>query len=530
MVSQTLKVVSRASRLAHTQTLEALEQLRAAFPGGVHFDLELLTSPGDRDLATPLTDARLPTDFFTRDLDQRLLSGEARLAVHSAKDLPVPLTPGLALAALLPALDVRDALVIRNGLEVSDVRVIGTSSPRRESEIIKIFPNATLKPLRGAIDQRIAKLDAGEYDAIIVAACALLRLGLADRIHQHLPYPPAPNQGRLAITVREQDTELLNALRPLDVLHNSGLVAIVAAARAKPYLEQADVIFHARPIPSNIATRGSRVEIAEAAPQSEINRRMLHEAEKGNFVAQLTEGRPASDALDFFNAWSLRCEIAGDAETLASTRATLFTGTRPEHFLRHGPLIHFPLLELAARPLAERAADLNKFLPGARGVIFPSPMSARSVAETGISLSNKMLLAIGPATADELRQRGLLVEVAADDFGGVASLAKKLGSKLSGRFLYPCSDAAPQPDRIAALRECGIELLPIIFYENRERPRAELPKRAFTRVLFTSPSTVRAYFTQHPEEQRRDRTWLAVGPSTQRAIEALGLRAEALKS
>jgi uroporphyrinogen-III synthase len=123
---------------------------------------------------------------------------------------------------------------------------------------------------------------------------------------------------------------------------------------------------------------------------------------------------------------------------------------------------------------------------------------------------------------------GLRADGAADNFGGVQALAKKLKGDFAGRYLYPCSDAAPLHERAESLKEHGIELVPSCFYMNRETPYAELPRRAFHRVLFTSTTTVRAYFKNYPHELKAARTWLAVGPSTLRALQQLGLQGETL--
>jgi uroporphyrinogen-III synthase len=123
----------------------------------------------------------------------------------------------------------------------------------------------------------------------------------------------------------------------------------------------------------------------------------------------------------------------------------------------------------------------------------------------------------------------LRADGAADNLGGVRALALKLGVPFTGRYLYPCSDAAPQAERMASLREHGIELAPVVFYENRETPVCELPRLPFDRVLFTSTSTVQAYFRRYPLELERARTWLAVGPSTLKALQDVNLDGESLR-
>ena len=659
-----LTCATRRSRLATTQAEEAIAGIRAILPAKTGLERLPLETIGDRDLRISLGDPDVPDDFFTRDLDDALLDGRADFGVHSAKDLPKKLRDGIALAALLPAFDIRDALVVGPGVANDQVRIIGTSSPKREEEIRRRFPNVVLKPLRGTIDGRLAKLDAGEYDAIIVAACALERLGLTARISGYLPYDPAPQQGRLAITTRANDRDLIRLLSKLDVRKTAGLVALVGcpadisllSVKVRQYLKQADVIFHDRLLPDEILAEigGRAVPVGktggeESTPQSEIHRRMLHEAEKGRLVVRLHGGDPGiysrlADELEFLTAWQIRVDVvpaptaaqvaaaharsplthrgSGHRVTLMSavpapgstvppfpspaagnlavymgakeigavrgelmaagwpagaaviacerlgyadeqilrttldavekleprsptvfllgtrefpeTPATLFLGTDTEGFLKHGPLIHHPLLRLVSLPVADRARLVSEMLPTVRGMIFPSRFAVRSFMEALLEnydarvLNGKTILAVGPATAEELTHFGLRADGAADDLGGVQSLGEKIGSDFTGRYLYPCSDHSPQQQRIAALKTHGIELALKVFYRNEPVPPRPLPRLPFTRVLFTSTSTVDRYFHDHPEELNAARTWIAVGPSTLRALDARGLDAEEL--
>jgi siroheme synthase/uroporphyrinogen-III synthase len=217
------------------------------------------------------------------------------------------------------------------------------------------------------------------------------------------------------------------------------------------------------------------------------------------------------------------------------TPFTLFVGTDPEHFIRHGPLLHWPLIKLVSRPLKERVAELKKHLDDVRGVIFPSRFAVVSFVEALMNwkdvraLGGKTLLAVGPATEEELARFGLRADGAADNLGGVHALAKKLSKDFSGKYLYPCSDASPTGERAAVLREHGIEVAPATFYLNREIPHTDLPRLRFDRVLFTSTSTVKAYFSRYVDERKAGRTWLAVGPSTLRALRDLGLDGETIE-
>ena len=206
----TLTCGTRDSALSLLQTNDALAKLRDET--GLDFKVVPFSSPGDRDQATDLRVS--PGDFFTRDLDQALLDGRIDCAIHSAKDLPPEGLPeGLDWFWLPWREDPRDCLVTR----VAEPRRVGVSSGRRDAWCAKRFPEAERVTLRGAIPERLAKLDRGDYDAIVVAAAALHRLGLRDRISEYISLedlPPPPGQGVLAMTFRRDDPRL-RALRNL---------------------------------------------------------------------------------------------------------------------------------------------------------------------------------------------------------------------------------------------------------------------------------------------------------------------------
>lgn len=204
-----LRVGARDSELSRIQTASALERLHDL--SGDAFALRFFSSPGDRDRRTDLRQA--PGDFFTADLDKALLCGDIDLAVHSAKDLPETLPDGIDWFWLPWGEDPRDAVVIRR----DPPRRVGVSSARREAWVRRTWPDAECVTLRGNIPDRLARLDAGAFDAILVAQAALIRLGLADRAARILSLgelPVPPGQGRLAVTFRTDDLRL-RALRNL---------------------------------------------------------------------------------------------------------------------------------------------------------------------------------------------------------------------------------------------------------------------------------------------------------------------------
>ncbi|MBA4386619.1 MAG: hypothetical protein C0404_01490 [Verrucomicrobia bacterium] len=206
--SAVFKIGTRASRLARVQTAGVLEKLKEVVPQ-MAFEEIPMTTPGDRDRATDLKLS--PADFFTRDLDEAVSSGKLDGAIHSAKDMPDPV-PGTLDWCWLPwKEDPRDAIVLPKGRSVAGIPPnprVGVSSERREAWCLRRFPGAKLCSIRGTIEERMAQLDNGDYDVLIMAAAALARLNLQDRISEWISLedlPPPDGQGVLAMTFKAGD-------------------------------------------------------------------------------------------------------------------------------------------------------------------------------------------------------------------------------------------------------------------------------------------------------------------------------------
>jgi hydroxymethylbilane synthase len=228
-----IRIATRKSPLALWQAEYVAEQLEQAVPG-VKTELVKMTTRGDKILDAPLAKVG-GKGLFVKELEQGMLEGSADIAVHSMKDVPVEFPAGLHLAAILLRDDPRDAFVANHFLTLNDVPAnarIGTSSLRRQCQIKEKYPNAEVLPLRGNVNTRLAKLDAGEYDAIILASAGLKRLGMAERITQYLATSislPAIGQGAIGIESRVDDAEI-NAM--LGKLHDWETGLCVTAERA----------------------------------------------------------------------------------------------------------------------------------------------------------------------------------------------------------------------------------------------------------------------------------------------------------
>lgn len=212
-----IRIATRRSRLARTQTEWVATRLRRAHPGLDTVLVEIATE-GDRDRATPL--AQLGgTGVFTKALQDAVRDGTADLAVHSFKDLPTAAAGGLVIAAVPEREDHRDALVTRSGGGLATLAagaVVGTSSPRRAQQLVRARPDLTVAPIRGNVETRIAKVRDGAFDATILAAAGLNRLGLSDVICEVLDFLPAPAQGALALECRTDDQPVREAVAALD--------------------------------------------------------------------------------------------------------------------------------------------------------------------------------------------------------------------------------------------------------------------------------------------------------------------------
>jgi hydroxymethylbilane synthase len=215
-------VGTRGSPLARRQTALVVDLLRAAWPG-LDCEARVVVTTGDR---TQQSGEPLPEiggkGLFTAELESGLVEGELQLAVHSLKDLPTEDAAGIVVGAVCLREDVRDCLVSRDGLglsELPDGARLGTSSLRRSAQLHVLRPRLELDSIRGNVDTRIRKVREGEYDATVLAAAGVRRLGLDDEVAEWLEPEtllPAPGQGALAVQCRDGDERILELLAAID--------------------------------------------------------------------------------------------------------------------------------------------------------------------------------------------------------------------------------------------------------------------------------------------------------------------------
>jgi len=232
-----LKLGTRGSQLASFQANAVAALLRDR--AGIDCEIVVIRTSGDRMAEAALAQIG-GKRLFVKEIEDALLAREVDLAVHSSKDMPALLPAGLAIGAVLPREDARDAVVlptdgvkVRRKADTSDLTVsfeelvsrlgsrphIGTSSVRRTAQLTRLFPGAHFLPIRGNLDTRLRKLDEGDYDALVLASAGLIRLEHRARISAALPVPacvPAPGQGIIAVEVRADDDRVARHLAAID--------------------------------------------------------------------------------------------------------------------------------------------------------------------------------------------------------------------------------------------------------------------------------------------------------------------------
>lgn len=215
-----LTIATRKSPLALWQANYVARQINTFLPN-INIEVLGLSTRGDEQLETDLSKIG-GKGLFTKELEQALLSGEADLAVHSMKDIPVDTTDTLAITAVCKREDPRDVWVSHtypNWHELPKNARVGTSSLRRQMQLLALRPDLTIFPLRGNIGTRLAKLNEGNYDGIILAAAGLIRLELENKIASRFSFDemlPAVGQGILGLQIAKQNTELAALLKPIN--------------------------------------------------------------------------------------------------------------------------------------------------------------------------------------------------------------------------------------------------------------------------------------------------------------------------
>ncbi len=211
--SDKISVSARSSPLSRAQVQEILQEIQVFYPN-IYFQVTFVKTKGDLDKKTSLRTLE-KTDFFTREVDERVIFGKSRIAIHSAKDLPEPLAKSLKVIALTKGVDSSDSLVLRENETLFEGALVATSSERRE-KAVKKMGNFIFEDLRGTIQERLTLLFDHKVDAVVIAEAALIRLKLTHLNRVKIPGKTVPLQGKLAVVAKKEDIEMEQFFAQID--------------------------------------------------------------------------------------------------------------------------------------------------------------------------------------------------------------------------------------------------------------------------------------------------------------------------
>lgn len=560
----TIKIGTRDSRLARLQTDAAVSRLRRLLPA-LAVETVFLSSPGDRDRALDLRDS--PPDFFTRDLDQAVLGGRLDAALHSAKDVPDPVPDGLDWVWLPWREDPRDALVLAAGRSLADLPAaprIGISSDRRDAWCRSRFPACQPLPIRGNIEDRLAQVDTGHYDGVVMAAAALIRLGLEARITEWIPCSGSAvpdGQGSLALTFRSDDRRFLRLrslfVKPVVFVGAGCGRADACTLAGLDALKHAEVCLHDALLdpalldylpPEAIRLDVGKRAGAHRATQDDINRLLARHARRGRRVVRLKGGDPGlfgrlAEEVESLDTLHLPCRVIPGVSSLqAATTGTGMLLTR--RGVSNGFTVLAPGRTEEAGLRIDGAARQSLPLAFFMGVGLLKEIAAQLLSE-GLPPSTPAAVVFDAGSGDETIIRSTLRElpgrVPATDRPGlilVGDLADRQlhpewGALSGRRVLLPCSEAL-QEKAIRSVRDGGGIPVPLPLVKTVLLP-SSLPVLKTLRdhdwMAVTSPSSARLLMqglARAGADVRSIPRILAAGPGTADALTAFGLIADAV--
>lgn len=303
-MTSNLIIGTRGSQLALWQANWVKSEIERNFPG-TEVSLEIIKTKGDKILDVPLAKVG-GKGLFVKEIEDALLEKRVDLAVHSMKDMPAEIPDGLKISAIPERENPLDVLISRKGLKLADLpegAKIGTSSLRRMSQIAAKRPDLEIVSLRGNLDTRIKKLEAGEFDAIILAAAGVRRLGLKDKITEYLDKDtmlPASGQGALCIETRSNDPKTAEIVKCLD--HTDTAFAVTAERAFLHRLEggcQVPIAAHARIVDGRIEMEGLVSDVkGSVIIKNSISGDTSEAAEIGKKLAEMLLEKGAKKILD----------------------------------------------------------------------------------------------------------------------------------------------------------------------------------------------------------------------------------------
>jgi hydroxymethylbilane synthase len=534
MSARELVVGTRGSALALAQTEIVCGSLRRLDPS-VEIRVERITTTGDERADIPLS--QLGRGIFVTEIEAALRAGRIDVAVHSAKDLPSTLADDLALGAILPRADARDVLVSPYGtLRKLPVGArVGTSSPRRVCQLLALRPDLQPCDVRGNVDTRLRKLAAGEFDALVLAAAGLIRLGRQSEITEWLDPTmliPSVGQGALAVEVRADDERTLRQVERLD--HGETRAAVVAERAFLAELGagcRAAAGAHAR-------VEGRRLRIT--ALIGSADGRSVRSVRSGHVTRPAELGASIARELlrDGGAPFLARATSALSGKTIAVTRPAEQAAALVELLRAHGaePLC-CPTIAIEHVSDGSQLDVALRDLGSASWIVFTSANAVHAVAERLKSLGVRMpasalLAAVGGGTAEALQRRIHRADFVPSTSNG-ESLADELPDVKGQVVLFPRGDLASDvlPSR---LRARGAHVRDVVVYHTVAGPGVEeLAPRVrdgtLDAVVFTSPSSVRfaADVLATRAASNDGPAIVCIGPTTARAARELGIEPDA---
>jgi len=468
-MTRILRIGTRGSALALVQANWVAARLAEH---GVPTEITTIRTEGDD---RPI-DTAWGEGAFVGRIVASLLEGQVDLAVHSAKDVPTDEHPDLVIAAYPPREDARDALVCRvRGTTLATLPEgarVGTDSPRRAAFLLALRPDLQLHPLHGNVDTRLAKLDRGDSDALVLAVAGLTRLGRADRIDDILPVDLvawAPGQGSLALQVRATDLE---AIASVGLLDDETTRVAVEAERA---LLNGTGGGCRSPIGVVGRVADDRLTLTAGAGRTWVETAVPGRAIRAATVGWVRGSAAPADRRDLATRLAARIVLLRARPRVLvgrpEGRAKVLIGALDEAGISAA---HVPAIEIVPAP---DGGDLDRALAGAAPatlMVLTSASAAEAVL-VAIDRCGRAPLAfrwaaVGEATADVLRDRGI-EDIVVPSEANAAALAAELRTDRGDHVLLPRADIA-DPGLPLALRDRGADVTEVVAYETREAPAA----------------------------------------------------------
>jgi hydroxymethylbilane synthase len=524
-----VKLGTRGSALARAQTERVIELLQSAWPG-LACEVTPIVTSGDRSQSNGVP---LPAiggkGLFTAELEEALRAREIDLAVHSLKDLPTEEPDGIVLGAVCLREDARDCLVTREGRTLAQLpagAVVGTSSLRRAAQLKAVRPDLEVRSIRGNVDTRVRKVREGEYDAALLAAAGIRRLGLEDAVTEWLEPAsmlPAPGQGALAVQCRAGDEPVLALLAAIeDPETRSEATAERAFLRALGAGCTAPVGAHATATDPGHVRLQALVASVDGAEVVRVSGEGPAE-EVGETLARDVLSAGADRILDVIRAGG---PLAG--RRIVLTRPRRQAGALASALAARGAtVVEVPLVEIA--PLEDMSA-LDAALASIQGYDWIIFTSANGVAAVADRLGARRppttrVAAVGPATADAVARLGVEPAFVPDVFAA-EEIAAGLGPIAGSRILVPQADIAPS-DLAVELRARGAGVEAVAAYRTlpREPTSDEVAEveRGADAIVIASGSAARSLAASPLRDAIGRALLVCIGPKTAAAARAVGL-------